>query len=123
VKLLGGGVTGGKEYITRSEDFALVYAKGGLWTCNLVVMRALPTGLALSRCGFSISRKVGKAVVRNRIKRLLREILRVTPLKPGWDIVFVARPAAASADYVNLKRAVERLLSRADLLETASSVT
>ena len=118
-----GGATGGKEYITRSEDYALVYAKGGSWACNLVAMRALPTGLALSRCGFSISKKVGKAVVRNRIKRLLREILRVTPLKPGWDIVFVARPAAASADYVNLKRAVERLLSQADLLETASSVT
>jgi len=116
-------VAGGIEYITRSEDYALVYAKGGSWACNLVVMRTLPTGLALSRYGFSISKKVGKAVVRNRIKRLLREILRATSLRPGWDIVFIARPEAASADYASLKKAVERLLSRADLLETASFVT
>ena len=116
-------MAGGIEYITRSEDYALVYAKGGSWACNLAVMRALPTGLALSRYGFSISKKVGKAVVRNRIKRLFREILRATSLRPGWDIVFIARPEAASADYASLKKAVERLLSRADLLETASFVT
>jgi len=121
--LVGGGVTGGIEYITRSEDYALVYARGGSWVCNLLVMRALHTERALSRCGFSISKKVGKAVVRNRIKRLLREIMRAAPLKPGWDIVLVARPEAAGTDYDSLKSAVERLLSQADLLETVSFVT
>ncbi len=106
----------GEEYLTKSEQYALVYNKGSSWVSNLVVMKALPNGLSLSRYGFSVSRRVGKAVTRNRVKRLLREILWLTPLEPGWDIVFIARPAVASADYANLERTVTGLLSRARLL-------
>ncbi len=106
----------GEEYLTKPEQYASVYNKGSSWVSSLVVMRALPNGLTLSRYGFSVSRRVGKAVVRNRVKRLLREILRLTSLQPGWDIVFIARPAAAIADYANLEKSVEGLLSRAQLL-------
>ena len=106
----------GEEHLTKPAQYALVYNKGRSWTSSLVVMKALPNGLSLSRYGFSISRRVGKAVVRNRVKRLLREILRLALLQPGWDIIFIARPAAATANYVNLKRSVEGLLSRAQLL-------
>ena len=108
----------GEEYLTKPQQYALVYSKGSSWVSNLVVMKALPNGLTLSRCGFSVSKRVGKAVTRNRVKRLLREILRITPLKPGWDFIFIARPAAATADYTGLKRPIEGLLSRARLLET-----
>jgi len=106
----------GEEYLTKPGQYALVYSKGSSWASSLVVMKALPNGLALSRCGFSVSKRIGKAVTRNRVKRLLREILRLAPIKPGWDVIFIARPAAATADYVNLEKSVERLLSRAQLL-------
>ncbi len=108
----------GEEYLTKPQQYALVYSKGSSQASNLMVMRALPSGLTLSRYGFSISKRVGKAVIRNRVKRLLREILRVTPLEPGWDIVFIVRPAAAGADYASLKRTAGGLLSRAHLLVT-----
>ncbi len=107
----------GEEHLTKPQQYALVYSKGNSWVSNLVVMKALPNGLTLSRYGFSVSKRVGKAVTRNRVKRLLREILRIMPLKSAWDIIFIVRPAAANADYASLKRTVESLLSRAGLVE------
>jgi ribonuclease P protein component len=116
--LARGGVTGGR-FITRPEEYALVYEKGKSWVCDLLVMRALPNELTLSRYGISVSKRVGNAVVRNRVKRRLREVLRAVPLRPGWDIVFIARPVVASTDYASLKQATEGLLTRAHLVETA----
>ena len=81
-------------------------------------MKAMPNGSSVSRYGFSVTRKVGKAVQRNRLKRLLREIMRLQSLKPGWDIVFMARSAAVDTDYHQLERAITRLLAQGRLLES-----
>ena len=107
----------GEGYLTKPQQFASVYSKGSSWASNLVVMNALPNGLTISRYGLSVSKRVGKAVTRNRLKRLLREILRTLPIKSAWDIIFIVRPAAATVDYSSLRKSVEGLLSRAHLLE------
>lgn len=106
----------GRQYLTKSEQYAEVYEKGGSWANGLVVMKALPNGQAWSRYGFSVGKRLGGAVVRNRVKRRLREILRSTQLKPGWDIIFIARSPAAAAGFAGLEKSVRGLLSRAGLL-------
>lgn len=106
----------GAQYLRKSHQYELVYDKGRSWRDSLVVIKALPSGLVTSRYGISVSKQVGKAVTRNRVKRLFRELLRLTPLQPGWDIVLIARTPAAKADYATLAESVRNLLSRARLL-------
>lgn len=73
----------------------------------------------LTRIGFSVGKRVSKAaVVRNRVRRRLREITRrlLKDIPPGWDLVLTARPSAAAAEYATLERDVRLLLRRARLL-------
>lgn len=102
--------------LTKKADYVSVYQQGKVWRDNLVVMRALPTGLTLSRYGLSVSKRVGNAVKRNRLKRLLREIMRLQLVKPGWDIVLIVQAQAVDASYHQLKNSVTKLLVQAQLL-------
>ncbi|MBI2857427.1 MAG: ribonuclease P protein component, partial [Chloroflexi bacterium] len=65
----------------------------------------------------SVGKAVGKAVGRNLVRRRLREILRKIELKQGWDVLFIARPAAAESKFQDLEKAVLQLLARAGLVE------
>jgi ribonuclease P protein component len=105
-----------KWALTKRAQYLAVYKSGNAWGDNLIQIKALPNGLELSRYGFSVTKSLGNAVVRNRVRRLLKEIMRLTPVRTGWDIVFIARPSAAVADYRQLKESVHKLLARADLL-------
>ena len=111
--------------LTKRAQYALVYQQGSTYIDSLIVMKALPNGLSSSRYGFSVTKKVGKAVERNRLKRLLREVIHLRLVKPGWDIVFVVRQEAVNADYHQLEKAVIKLLTQAGLItkddETASA--
>jgi ribonuclease P protein component len=102
--------------LTRSKDFAAVYRSGRPFTDRLLVLRAAANGRDGNRYGFVTAKSVGKAVVRNTVRRRLREVLRSQTLRSGWDIVIIARRAAAEADYEELSRSARGLLKRAGLL-------
>jgi len=105
-----------KHRLTKRRDFAAVYRKGRAFAHPLVVLRLLPNQLPYSRYGFTVSKTVGKAVVRNQVRRRLREGIRTMLVQPGWDIVVIARRKAAAADFHTLRRATAGLLSRAEVL-------
>jgi ribonuclease P protein component len=100
------------------EQFRRVRNEGRSWSHLLLVLCSLPNGLEYSRFGFSVSKRVGKAVVRNRVKRLLREAARARQalVEPGYDVVFIARRPIGDADYREVDRAVEQVLAQAGLL-------
>jgi len=104
------------ERLTRSSQFAAVFKHGNTRADSLMVLRSMPNGLDLSRFGFVVSKKVGGAVVRNRVRRRLREAARLMHTQPGWDIVIIGREKIAQASYRGVEKALMALLTRARLL-------
>jgi ribonuclease P protein component len=85
-------------------------------------LQAVSVSDDVTRCGFVVSKRVSlKAVVRNTVRRRLREIVRslLPQLAPGHDLVLSARPAAAMATFEELDAAVRDLLTRAKILSPA----
>jgi ribonuclease P protein component len=82
---------------------------------RLMVLYVAPNELERTRVGITVSGRVGKAVVRNRVRRRLREALRERwdALATGVDVVVVARPSSASATWAELCQALDVLLGRA----------
>lgn len=115
----------GENFLYKTGQFDSVYNGGKSWAGKEIVLRALPNELDASRFGFVVSRRLGKAVVRNRVKRRLREIVRQIQVRPGWDIILIARVPAVETDYKNLEKSVRKLLLRAGIIgenENRSSI-
>jgi ribonuclease P protein component len=107
----------GEHYLKKPEDFVRIHGCGKWMGGGLVGIKSCPNGRFIARYGFVVSKRVGGAVVRNRVKRRLRDIVRQLGLKQGTDIILSARPQAALAGYAALKTAVVNCLAYAGLLE------
>ncbi len=104
--------------LSRPQDFAALANDGTSRSHPLLIARFRRTGLDVTRFGLSTGRKLGGAVVRNRIRRRLREALRVMApsFQPGWDVLIIARPAIVEADHDALVGVLRRLLQRGGVL-------
>lgn len=104
-----------KHRLTGSKKYSQIHREGRSVANRLLVIRFLSNGLDHSRFGFLVSKRIGNAVVRNRVKRRLREAVRMTPVKPGWDSVLIARRGAERAKYQELRQAAQNLLRHTHL--------
>ena len=104
--------------LRRSQDFSLVYTAGQSWIDSLLILKTLPNDdHVVNRFGFAVGRRIGNAVVRNTIKRKLREAVRHVGVKNGWDMIFIARNRSKSATQYQIKMSTIRLLKKANLLD------
>ena len=108
--------------LRKSREYERVRRQGRSWGHPLLVVQATENDAEVSRFGFVVSRRVGNAVVRNRVRRRLREIVRgvLTGVPAGWDVVLVVRPTAANAAFAELESVTHALLRRARLLPAAA---
>ncbi len=99
--------------LRRRAEFLRVQERGLKISADLVLVLVLPNERAdgLTRAGFTVSTKVGNAVVRNRIRRRLRELYRHRRegMPKGLDMVFIARNSAAKAEWATYVKAFDKV--------------
>jgi len=121
-----------KFRLTRSEDFKRVRRDGKSYAHPLVVLIVQNSDQPRVRVGVAAGKTVGTAVIRNRSKRLLREVMRTLipsialrhgeqktnrqDSASGLDLILIARPKLASASLEETRQALQNLLQRAQII-------
>ena len=102
-----------------NKDFRRLYYRGKNIVCGYVVVYMQKNRLGSNRLGITCSKTVGKAVVRNRVKRLIRESYRLyePKMKSGYDIVIVARTRAADKSFEVIKKDIRFAFVKLEMFE------
>ena len=109
-----------KNRLTKEGDFKRVYTSGRSFFSSSIRLKTLPNHLAVSRAAVVVSTKVSKkATKRNKLKRQLREIIRLNfkKLNSGHDIVVSVQPQALKIDFEQLEKDLLGLLKKARILK------
>ena len=108
------------ESLKKNREFNDVYNNGKSYaTSNLVLYILSAPKNDNNRYGLSVSKRIGNAVVRNKIKRRLREIIREFEKKfnfKSYDIIFIARNPVVDLNYKQIKRDVKILYKKSGLI-------
>lgn len=105
--------------LKRNKQFRQVYRKGKSVACRELVLIYAKSRSDMVHVGFSVGKKLGNSVVRNRVKRRLREAFRpnLPLLLPGFDLIVIARDAARDAPFSSLADSLRYLLRKAGLFQ------
>ena len=105
-----------RERVRRRADYQQIYDRGMKIHGKLFTLFTLANNLTFGRLGIAATRKIGGAVVRNRAKRLIREVFRQNKLAPGFDVVVIPKremvDATLTAIEVEFRHTLERSLRR-----------
>ena len=104
--------------VKENYEFRRIYAKGRSGVSPYLVVYVRPNRRGRNRLGVTVSTKLGHAVVRNRVRRRLRELYRLhkAELIPGYDLIVVARVRAVDMPYAKLEKQYLHCLSQLELL-------
>lgn len=107
-----------RERLKKRAEFKAVFERGRSWANRAAVIYVLERGKAGRQVGFSVSKRLGGAVRRNRVRRLFREIYRLNRhrLRDGVDIILIARAGAATMGFHSLAGYLVELMERAGVL-------
>ena len=105
--------------LKRNKQFRQVYRKGKSVACRELVLIYAKNRSDMVHVGFSVGKKLGNSVVRNRVKRRLREAFRpnLPLLLPGFDLIVIARDAARDAPFFFFADSLRYLLRKAGLFQ------
>jgi len=111
------------ESLKLNHLFRRLYQKGKSAANKYLVLYCRRNGSDRNRIGYTVSAKLGHAVVRNRVRRRLREIYRLheSQFRSGWDVVVVVRSRAVDAPYKKLEGAYLSLAEKLGLLQKEAS--
>ncbi|MGM0499846.1 MAG: ribonuclease P protein component [Bacillota bacterium] len=108
------------ESLKKNKEFKKVYENGRSYaTRNLVIYCLNYEKGKKNRYGLSVSKKIGNAVVRNKLKRRLREIIREFEKEKdfkGYDVIFIARKPVVKIGYLNLRKDVKKLYEKMNII-------
>ena len=109
-----------KSYrLVKTKDFENVFKRGKFFAEEFINIKTVENDLDISRFGFIIGKKASKkAVKRNRVKRQMREIirLRLNKIKTGFDVIVMVKPEIIGKDYREIEQTVEKILKKSGLL-------
>ena len=103
--------------ITKPEDFAATRQKGFVYKNQFIVIFVNKNHSQITQIGLSVGKRVGNAVIRNKVKRRLKAILSLITIVTGVDILVVARLRASLAGYKELNESLLKLMKKADILK------
>ena len=108
--------------LKKNRDFQSLYRSGKSSVSPLLVLYCRKNRRGENRLGISVGTKVGKAVVRNRVRRRIREAYRLLEpsLRPGYDLIVVARVRACAAPYREIAQALAALAEKQGLMQGES---
>ena len=107
-----------KNFITKNKHFKYIYKNGETKVLNKLCLTYIKTKFKTYKVGFSVSKKIGKSVVRNKVKRRLRQsfICLQNQVNKKYNYIFVAREGIENMSFLEIKENMKNLIKKCELL-------